>query len=46
MLEQIHEILFEKKILDNNETIRNYSLLSDKYNINTNYLETNKKNIF
>ena len=43
MLEQIHEILFEKKILDKNETIQNYSLLSDKYNVNTNYLETNKK---
>ena len=43
MLEQIHEILFEKKILDKNETIQNFSLLSDKYNVNTNYLETNKK---
>ena len=35
MLEQIYEILFEKKILDKNETIQNFSLLSDKYNVNT-----------
>jgi len=43
MLKQIPEILFDKKILNRDETIQNYCLLSDRYSVNTNYLETNKK---
>ncbi|MDG2186789.1 MAG: fructosamine kinase family protein [Hyphomicrobiales bacterium] len=43
MVKKLTDILFDKKIISNDEIVVNLKLITNRYNINTYHLETNKR---